>query len=173
MNFVILISKKCIKMTNLFLVILFLVHTIFFFDILAQERSSSKGTLCVPTWCCGWHKHDSMVNFPPWGNEFFKPIESPDKMEMKENGTQFTHVALVYLGLLSLQNLRRLYESVQVSLCFRSSALRLLWSPLQTTAGDLYSSPLSMVCHALYFSSTPWSSFFPTEHFYSLEESSD
>lgn len=87
MNFVILISKKCIKMTNLFLVILFLVHAIFFFDVLAQERSSSKGTLCVPTWCCGWHKHDSMVNFQPWGNELLKPIESPDKMEMKENGT--------------------------------------------------------------------------------------
>lgn len=35
MNFMIPISKKYIKMTNLFLVFLFLVYAIFFFNVLA------------------------------------------------------------------------------------------------------------------------------------------
>lgn len=99
-----------------------------------------------------------MVDFPLWGNELLQAIKSPDKMKMKKNGTCFTHVTLVYLDMLSLQNLSSLYRCVYVSVLeklpsnYGGLLSRLLWV-------TYIAHFLSTVFHALHCSPVQWSPF--------------
>lgn len=84
MNFVIPISTNCIKMTSLLLVILFLQYSIFFFDILAQERSSFKGTFFVPTWLCRWHNVTMWLIFHCEGMSYSRQSKVQTKWKWKK-----------------------------------------------------------------------------------------
>lgn len=105
-----------------------------------------------------WHNINMRDSFSLWGNGLVEAINSLDKMEIKRM-THYLHVTLVYLHLLSLQNLSRLYDCV--FLCFRNSALKVTWTSPQAPAGDLRAHFLSVFCHVLYCSSNPWLHSFP------------